>query len=147
MKRIAEYHASKLKVNGPGEYLEVIPGTDKYKQFLREALLCDDRDTLRRVQGNKEKPVHIIDGNHYPAYLKAQGESDLVIVVSRSQFRRWNRLADGREFDWQGKERKKPKHQGGWIEIATYSSYDQMRARVLKDQSQIKNINIHNDVD
>lgn len=137
MKRIAEYHASKLKVNGAGKYREVIPGSEDYLQFLKEALICDDLDTLRRVQGNTDKPVHIIDGGKYSDYLKVKGESDLVIVVSRSLFRRWNRLADGREFDWQGKERPLPIGQGGWIEIATYTSYEQMRARVLNDQSQL----------
>lgn len=117
-EKIRQHSNAKFKVNGAGKYIEVLPGTDDYKQFLQEALLCKDIDTLTRIKGNTTKPVHIIDGDNFHAYKKTiEGLGIDAIVVTRGLFRRWTKTEDGKYLDWQGEERPKPRDQGGWIEI------------------------------
>jgi hypothetical protein len=117
-EKIQQHSKSKFKVVGPGNYIELHPGTDDYRQFLQEAMLCKDIDTLSRIKGNANTPVHIIDSEFYPEYLDALTVTDNpVIVVARGLFRRWTKTEDGKYFDWQGKERAMPRVQGGWIEI------------------------------
>ena len=130
--KIVNHHNSKLIVNGAGNFIEVTPGTPNYKMFLRGAVNCKDIDTLSRIRGNTDKAVRIIDSNHYGEYLEAYGQRNDVIVVSRGLFRRWNKLTDGTAYDWQGIEKPFPTGQGGWVEIGTYESYEQIRERIFK---------------